>query len=160
CTQPVAAEQVSVVQRLLSSQLIVVCTQPVAGAHESAVQALLSLQLGAGPPTQTPPAQVSAVVHAFPSLQARVVNPVTGRPPVALQPLALTVQTCRSSQAVPAGSSWQVDEQQSPLSVLPSSHCSLRSSTPLPQMGAIWPTSVVNWSVWRPLPGRPGPWMR
>jgi hypothetical protein len=36
---------VSVVQALLSSQLIAVFTQPVAGLHESAVQALLSLQL-------------------------------------------------------------------------------------------------------------------
>jgi len=42
---------------------------PVAGMQESVVQTLPSLQLGAGPPTQDPAVQVSAVVHAFPSLQ-------------------------------------------------------------------------------------------
>jgi hypothetical protein len=68
-------EQVSlVVQALPSLQgpLLFTCTQPVAEAHESSVHALPSLQSGGAPPTQTPPAQVSFVVQALPSLQRSV----------------------------------------------------------------------------------------
>jgi NAD(P)-dependent dehydrogenase (short-subunit alcohol dehydrogenase family) len=50
-------------------QVLFAFWHPVAGMQESVVQTLPSLQLGAGPPTQEPAAQVSAVVHAFPSLQ-------------------------------------------------------------------------------------------
>src|SRR5439155_1630135 len=65
------AQVSAVVQALPSVQAAVfgVFTQPVAGSHESSVQTLASLQLEAGPPTQTPPAQVSAVVQALPSSQ-------------------------------------------------------------------------------------------
>jgi glyoxylate utilization-related uncharacterized protein len=56
----------------LQATVLFVCTQPVAGLHESSVHGLLSLQPSAGPPTQDPPLQVSAVVHALPSLQANV----------------------------------------------------------------------------------------
>ncbi len=49
-----------------------VCAQPVAGTHESAVHTFPSLQFAAAPPTHTPPEQVSAVVHAFPSLHGAV----------------------------------------------------------------------------------------
>jgi hypothetical protein len=42
--------------------------QPEDGSHESLVQGFVSLQFGAGPPTQAPPAQVSLVVQALPSL--------------------------------------------------------------------------------------------
>src|SRR5947199_1609783 len=87
------------VQRLPSSHAVrsasVVCVQPVAGSQPSAVQLLPSLQLGGGPPTQLPPAQVSAVVQALPSSHAAVlfvcVQPVAGSQ-------ASVVQTLPSSQ--------------------------------------------------------------
>src|SRR5438067_11968462 len=73
-TQVPPAQVSAVVQALLSShgELFAVFTQPVAGSHESVVHTLLSSQLRAGPPTQAPPAQVSAVVQALPSLHDRV----------------------------------------------------------------------------------------
>jgi hypothetical protein len=49
----------------------------VTALHESVVQTLPSLQFGGGPPTQTPPLQVSAVVQALPSLQAAVLLALT-----------------------------------------------------------------------------------
>jgi hypothetical protein len=67
------AEQVSpVVHAFPSSQALAlfVCAQPLVGLQESVVHALPSSQLGADPPTHAPLAQVSPVVHAFPSLQA------------------------------------------------------------------------------------------
>ncbi len=73
--------QESFVQGLLSLQAgslvlgthehrLLVFTQPDPGLQESEVQILPSLQLGATPPTQEPPEQVSFVVQALPSLQA------------------------------------------------------------------------------------------
>ena len=56
----------------LQDAVLFALTQPVEVLHESFVQTLLSLQLGAGPPTQVPPAHVSAVVQAFPSLHEAV----------------------------------------------------------------------------------------
>jgi hypothetical protein len=63
-----------VVHRLpsLHAAVLFACAQPEAGTHESLVQGLLSSQFGAAPPTHTPPAQVSAVVHALPSVQDTV----------------------------------------------------------------------------------------
>ena len=61
----------------LQDAVLFVLTHPVDVLHESFVQTLLSLQLGAGPPTHVPPAQVSAVVHAFPSLQDAVLFVLT-----------------------------------------------------------------------------------
>src|SRR5438128_1649449 len=90
CVQPVAGLQPSVVQTLPSSQLgaappthvpqlqgsrvvsalgrlpwvvLLVCVQPVAGLQPSVVQTLPSSQLGAAPPTQVPPLQVSLALH-------------------------------------------------------------------------------------------------
>ena len=64
-------------------------------SHESSVQTLLSSQFGATPPTQTLPAQVSAVVQASPSLQLALLAAFT-------QPAVLShessVQTLLSSQ--------------------------------------------------------------
>jgi hypothetical protein len=83
-TQAPAAHVSPVVQALPSSQVAVLfaCAHPVAGLQESFVQGLLSLQFGAAPPTHAPPAQVSPVVQAFPSLQATVLfawaQPVAG----------------------------------------------------------------------------------
>src|SRR5438046_3464786 len=60
--------------RLVSDWSSDVCSSdlPLAGSQPSAVQLLPSLQSGGGPPTQLPPAQVSAVVQALPSSQAAV----------------------------------------------------------------------------------------
>src|SRR5205823_13366057 len=87
------AQVSAVVQALPSVQAAVfgVFTQPVAGSHESSVQTLASLQLEAGPPTQTPPAEVSAVVQALPSVQAAVfgvfTQPVAGSQASSVQTL-------------------------------------------------------------------------
>ena len=87
----------SVVQALASLQgaKLGVCVQPLAGSQASSLQGLRSSQLGGGPPTQAPPAQVSAVVQAFPSLHEAVLGVLT-------QPVAGThessVQTLPSSQ--------------------------------------------------------------
>src|SRR3954469_25459401 len=74
---------------------IAACVQPVPGLHPSVVQGLASSQLGAGPPTQTPPAQVSLVVQALPSLQGFVVL-TCGQALPALH--SSVVQTLPSSQ--------------------------------------------------------------
>ena len=79
------AVQVSpVVQALPSSQVPVlgVLTQPVRALHESVVQELLSLQLMAVPATQTPAAHLSLAVQALLSSQGAVLlawaQPVLG----------------------------------------------------------------------------------
>src|SRR5437899_2751715 len=73
-TQRPPAQLSAVVQAFPSSQGAVfgVFTQPLAGLQESSVQTFRSSQLGAGPPTHRLPAQVSAVVQAFPSSQGAV----------------------------------------------------------------------------------------
>src|SRR5439155_1503150 len=138
-TQVPPAQVSAVVQSSASShgELFAVFMQPVAGSHESVVQTLPSSPLGGGPPTQTPPAQVSAVVQALPSLQGSVfgVPPTHAAAPSQVLPLMQGLL----AQAWPAGSNWQVGEQQSPATRLPSSHCSPRSTTPLPQTWAILP---------------------
>src|SRR5439155_1308198 len=90
----------AVVQALASSQGAVfgVWTQPVAGSHESSVQTFASLQLGGGPPTQVPPAHVSVVVQALPSVQDAVFAVFT-QPNAGLQ--ASSVQTLASLQLRP-----------------------------------------------------------
>src|SRR5438445_808526 len=115
-------------------------------------------QAGGGPPTQTPPAQVSAVVHALLSLHGRVfgVPPTHAAAPLQVLPLMQGLL----AQAWPAGSNWQVGEQQSPATRLPSSHCSPRSSTPFPHTCPILPMIVLNWSVCCPPGGKPGPSIR
>src|SRR5881397_297490 len=153
-----AAQVSPEVQGLRSShgRVLGVFTQPVAGSHVSVVHTLPSTQLGGGPPTQTPPAQVSAVVQALPSLQGSVfgVPPTHAAAPSQVLPLMQGLL----AQAWPAGSNWQVVEQQSPATRLPSSHCSPRSTTPLPQTWAILPMRTVNWLVCTPPAGKPGPW--
>ncbi len=72
-------------------------TQPVFVSHESCVHGLLSSHVTGSPGLQLPaPSQVSGEVHASLSVQG-----------------------------LPSDSNWHVDEQQSPLLVLPSSHCSV-----------------------------------
>jgi hypothetical protein len=100
-TQPVAGSQESSVQGLLSLQsvagppaqaplahvspvvhalpsshvaVLFVLTQPVTGSQLSSVHTLASSQLGAGPPIQAPPPQVSPVVHALASSQGAALS--------------------------------------------------------------------------------------
>jgi hypothetical protein len=56
----------------LQATVLFVCVQPVAGLHPSVVQTFASLQLRDPAPEQVPPAHVSPVVQAFPSLHDRV----------------------------------------------------------------------------------------
>ena len=97
--QPVAGAQLSVVQRLWSSQstaeaglqapspqvsplvqalpssqasVLLAKTQPVAGSQLSLVQGLASSQARVSPLTQAPTSQVSPLVQALPSSQVRV----------------------------------------------------------------------------------------
>src|SRR5262245_12271098 len=62
-----------------------------AGSQPSVVQTLPSSQLGGGPPTHSPPLQVSFVVHSLPSLHGSLlftkVQPVAGLQPSSVQPL-------------------------------------------------------------------------
>src|SRR5205823_3424677 len=110
-----------------------VFTQPVAGLQESVVQAVPSLQ---GAVFGAPPAQAPAPSHVEPEMQMLL------------------------AQACPAGSNWQSGEQQSPATMLPSSHSSPRSSTPFPQMWAILPMIVPNSGLCSPPAGNPGPLTR
>ena len=92
-------EQTSpIVQTLLSSQgfEFATCVHPLAGLQLSSVQGLPSLQSTGAPPMQTPPEQVSFVVHALPSSHA----PGTGVPPWHRPSVhdSLTVQGFASSQ--------------------------------------------------------------
>jgi hypothetical protein len=80
----------------LQGSVLFVCTQPVSGAHESSVHGLLSLQLSGGPPTHSPPVQVSPVVQASPSLQGFVFGRFT-QPRAGSQ--SSSVQTLSSSQS-------------------------------------------------------------
>ena len=67
------------------------CVQPLAGTQLSFVHTLLSSQLGAGPPTQTLPAQASLVVQNEPSSHGAVlllcVQPVPVSHPSSVQTL-------------------------------------------------------------------------
>src|SRR5207249_1024255 len=134
CMHPTAGSQESVVHTFPSSQGAVfgVWTQPLPESQESSVQGLPSSQSSDGPPTHTPAAQVSAVVQALPSWHGFALKPTTWHVPVPLQ-VPSSVQTLASLQAQPPCSKKQIAEQQSPLTVLPSSHSSPGSTTPLPQ---------------------------
>src|SRR5205807_8342832 len=104
-TQAPRAQVSAVVQALPSVQGAVfgVFTQPVAGLQVSSVQTLPSLQLRAGPPTQTPPAQVSAVVQALPSLHAARVGVPPPHTPAPSHVVAVR-HGVALGQAWPAGS--------------------------------------------------------
>jgi hypothetical protein len=90
---------------------------------------LPSSQLGAGPPAQAPPAQLSDVVHASPSSQASVLLLFT-QPAVAEQ--ESVVQELLSSQSRLSHSYKQLVEQPSPSTALPSSQDSGDSTVPFP----------------------------
>src|SRR2546425_1069885 len=156
-TQTPPAQVSAVVQALPSVQAaaVGVFPPPAAGPHQAAGRTLASLQLGAGPPTQTPPAHVSAVVQALPSLHAATVGVPPPHTPAPSQVVAAR-HGVALGQAWRAGSNWQVGEQQSPATVLPSSHCSPGSRTPLPQTAAVFPMRLKRF-VWTPPGGSPGP---
>jgi glyoxylate utilization-related uncharacterized protein len=94
--------------------------QPEAGLHASSVHTLPSSQLGGAPPTQTPPEQVSLVVHALPSSQDAVLLAYT-QPVAGLQ--ESSVQTLPSLQ-LGGGPPTQIPPEQVSLVVhaLPSLH--------------------------------------
>src|SRR5207302_91428 len=119
-TQTPPAQVSAVVQALpsLHGAVFGVFRQPPAGSQASSVQGLPSLQLSAGPPTQTPPAQVSAVVHGLPSLHGPGVGLPPPHMPAPSQVVAVT-QTFVPVHGDLAASNWQVGEQQSPAAVLP-----------------------------------------
>lgn len=56
----------------LQGAVLAACQQPVAGEQPSVVQTLLSSQLGAGPPVHEPAEQTSLVVHWLPSSHGRL----------------------------------------------------------------------------------------
>jgi hypothetical protein len=132
-TQPVAGAQESAVHGLPSAQTRLLCgvhtpawqvspvvhafpsvhgpgagtlTQPLAALHESAVHTLPSSQLGGGPPTHTPAAQASFVVHALPSLQvpeiAGKMQPTAGSQASAVHGLLSTHATAGPGAHAPA----------------------------------------------------------
>jgi glyoxylate utilization-related uncharacterized protein len=87
-------EQVSAVVQALPSlhgAVLLTWTQPLDGLQVSSVQPLPSLQLSGGPPAHDPPEQVSAVVHALPSLHGAVLfvctQPLDGLQLSSVQPL-------------------------------------------------------------------------
>ena len=116
---------------------------------------LLSLQLGAAPPTQTPPEQVSLVVQALPSLQGAVLlvctQPVDGlqlssvHGLLSLQLIVVPPQTPpeQTSFAVQAPF-WQVSPV---VQALPSSH-----GKPLDVLVCTQPVPGVHESVVQTLP--------
>src|SRR5881398_2720806 len=124
-------------------------SQPTAGGvQRSVVQTLRSSQLRA-PPTQAPAVQVLPSVQAMPLL--RLAKP---QDPAPLQ--ALLVQMVAAVQGEPSASNLHTEEQQSPLSLLPSSHCSPTSRMPLPQTSIFLPTTVKRF-VCTPPGGSSGP---
>ena len=66
------------------------------------------------------------------------------------------MQTLAAVQGEPSGSNVHVGEQQSPASLLPSSHCSPTSRTPLAQTLIVWPVIVNRFEPTPPM-GSPGP---
>ena len=130
------------------------CTQPTAGGvQKSVVQTLASSQF-AGVPRHAPRVHVSPTVQRLPSLQGIALKLRNPHAPAPLQ--ALLVQTLAAVQGEPSGSNLHVGEQQSPARVLPSSHCSPTSRTPLAQTLIVWPV-MANKFVCTPPTGRPGP---
>ena len=138
-TQPVAALQLSLVQALLSLQVVsapgmhepaehasptvqtfpslhaavlLVNTQPLVESHASEVHGLPSLQMAAAPLTHAPAAQASPTVHALPSEQP-IVLLTWAQPPAALQ--ESVVHGLPSSQLMAAPGMQPPPEHTSPL---------------------------------------------
>ncbi len=152
------SSQLSSVQPTPSSALgSALSWQPEAGSQVSTpVQNWPSSQGSAGPLTQAPAEQVSVVVQALLSSQGRVLS-------LLKQPLPTThtssVHPLASSQRSEGSSSAQVDEQQSLLVLLASSHSSPVSAIPFPQTLICLPSTKKS-SLCKPPGGSPGPSMR
>ena len=159
--QPVVGLQVSVVQRLPSSQvlaapgshapavqtsptvqalpsehgtLVGVNTQPPASVQVSVVQGLPSLQLKLLPAAQVPPAQMSPAVQELPSEQGSVLFDVT-------QPLigshASVVHGLLSSQVLDVpGTHWPLTHVSPTVQTLPSEHVSVVVALTQPKVGS------------------------
>jgi hypothetical protein len=98
-------------------------THPDAGLQESSVQMFPSSQVSGGPPTHTPPKQVSPVVQALPSLHALVLLTYT-HPEAGLQ--ESSVQALPSSQVSGGPPTHAPPEHVSPVvQALPSLHGSV-----------------------------------
>jgi len=125
-----------VVHALPSSQgaVLGVATHPVAASQVSVVQTSPSSQLGGGPPTHTPPTQMSFVVQALPSSQAEelglLVQPTAGSQ-------VSVVQTLPSSQ-LGAGPPTHAPAEQVSAVVhgLPSSHETVLGTLEHPDAGS------------------------
>src|SRR5947199_9233274 len=130
------------------------CTQPTTGGvQRSVVQTLASSQFS-GVPRHAPRVHVSPTVQTLPSVQGIALKLRNPHFPAPSQ--ALLVQTLAAVQGELSGSNAHVGEQQSPASLLASSHCSPTSRPPLPQTLIVWPV-IVNRGVCTPPTGRPGP---
>src|SRR5262245_10358812 len=110
----------------------------------------------------SPPVHASPSSHAVPSSRGITVQPPPLHAPTlqssssdvqsigvpvhapAVQE-SFDVQATPSSQTLPSSASWQVDEQQSPSAVLPSSHCSPADTVPLPH-GSLSTTTCATTS--------------
>src|SRR5206468_12901137 len=106
-------------------------------------------------PTHTPLAQTSAVVQALPSLHVAMVGVPPPHTPASSQVVSAK-HGFVPVHGAPTGSSWHVESQQSPATVLPSSHCSPGSTMPLPQTEAFLPWTDQRF-VSTPPAGSPGP---
>ncbi len=157
CRQPLTLSQLSVVQLLLSSQLMTApllhrpvlqvspevqalpssqeppsaraaCMQPLTLSQLSVVHALASLQFKAPPGLHNPPAQVSPVVQALPSLHAAV--------------LLLWVQPSLASQASFVhgllSSQLTTDPLQVPVVQTSLAVQAVPSSQPVPSLTLLW----------------------
>src|SRR5262249_13528333 len=111
---------------------------------EAASQASQGAQVIGDAPAHPPaPSQASTVVQA--SWSSHVVPASAGVPPVHAPAAQLAPTRHGSPQAAPSGSSRQWDEQQSPSTRLPSSHCSPKSRTPFPHGDVPVNTDPVAW---------------
>ena len=99
-TPPTQASPVVQPSPSLQGAVLLTCVQPLAGSQLSSVHTFPSSQSGAGPPTQTPPAQASLAVQASPSLQDAVLFTWT-QPTAGSQPSS--VHTLPSSPQIRAG---------------------------------------------------------
>jgi hypothetical protein len=129
--------------------LLLVKTQPTAGSQESVVHWLPSLHTGGGPPTQTPPEQVSLVVQALPSLQAATLFTFT-QPVAGLQ--ESSVQTLVSTQ-LGGGPPMQAPPEQISLVVhaFPSLHVAVllvNTQTPPWHESVVHTLPSLHWLLW------------
>src|SRR5881397_180359 len=92
------------------------CPQPTAGGVQKSVVHTLASSQVFGAPTHAPRVQVSATVQTLPSLHALKVGVPPPQTPVPSHVVAVR-HTFVPVHGAPAGSNWQVDEQQSPSSV-------------------------------------------